>query len=149
MSCIAISSARPLDAGAVGNVLTVSIRLMRWLPPLHTAAEDIRYAGEMIDAGWVRVARQEGNVIGFIARQETDVHALYLLPDAQGMGVGTALLDDAKSVSDRLSLWTYEANQRAMRFYRQRGFLEVDRTEGSGNEAGLPDIRFAWTRGKC
>ncbi len=143
-----ISPACTLDAGAVGNVLSVSNDLSPWLPRVHTAAEEIKYAGDMIDAGWVRVAKREDKVVGFIARQEAEIHALYVLPDAQNKGVGTALLDDAKSECDRLGLWSYEANQTALHFYGQRGFQEVDRTEGSGNDAGLPDVRCEWTKEK-
>lgn len=104
------------------------------------------YAGDMIDAGWVRVAKLEGRVVGFIARHEARVHALYVLPEAQDKGVGTALLEDAKKDCEELRLWSYQANGSATRFYGLRGFIEIDRTDGAENEAGLPDIHFEWTR---
>lgn len=147
MSEITISAARTLDAGAVGHILSVSNDAMPWLPRLHSAAEEIMYAGDMIEAGWVRVAKRDGKVVGFIARWEEEVHALYVLPEAQDSGVGTALLDDAKSESDKLSLWSYQANSSATRFYGLRGFIETARTDGSENDAGLPDIRFEWVKG--
>ena len=100
MSTITISAARTLDAGAVGHILSVSNDSMPWLPRLHSAAEEIMYAGDMIEAGWVRVAKRDGKVVGFIARWEEEIHALYVLPDAQDNGVGTALLDDAKAETD-------------------------------------------------
>jgi GNAT superfamily N-acetyltransferase len=145
---ITITPARSLDAGAVGHILSVSNDLMPWLPRIHTAAEEIKYSGDMIDAGWVRVARAEGKIVGFIARHETEIYALYVLPEAQDKGVGTALIEDAKSVCDKLGLWSYEANGVASHFYGLRGFVETDRTDGSGNEAHLPDIRFEWTRSR-
>ncbi len=45
-----------------------------------------------------------------------------------------------------LGLWSYAANGVASHFYGLRGFEEVARTDGSGNEAGLPDIRFEWRK---
>ncbi|ABG31674.1 N-acetyltransferase [Roseobacter denitrificans] len=141
-----ISPARSLDAGAVGNILSVSNDLMPWLPRVHSAAEEIKYAGDMIEAGWVKVAKIDNKVVGFIARHESEVYALYVLPEAQDKGIGTALLEDAKGECDKLGLWSYEANGVAAIFYELRGFVSVDRTNGSGNEAGLPDIRFEWTR---
>ena len=145
---IQIMAARSLDAGAVGNILSVANDLMPWLPRVHSAAEEIKYSGDMIDAGWVKVAKVDGQVVGFLARHETEVYALYVLPELQDKGVGTALLEDAKSECERLGLWSYEANGVASQFYMLRGFEEVDRTDGSGNEAQLPDIRYEWTRGK-
>ena len=73
---IEIRPARPLDAGAVGHILSVSNDLMPWLPRVHTAAEEIGFSGDMIDAGWVRVARVDGKLVGFIARHETELNAL-------------------------------------------------------------------------
>jgi GNAT superfamily N-acetyltransferase len=122
---------------------------MPWLPRVHSEAEEIKYSGEMIEAGWVRVAVSGGKVVGFIARHENEIYALYVLPEAQDSGVGTALIKDAMAANDRLALWSYEANGIASHFYELRGFVEVDRTDGSGNEAGLPDIRYEWTRGKA
>ncbi|MFK7765202.1 MAG: GNAT family N-acetyltransferase [Roseobacter sp.] len=142
-----ITPARSLDAGAVGNILSVSNDLLPWLPRVHNAAEEIGFAGDMIDAGWVRVAKADGKVVAFIARHENEIYALYVLPEYQDKGVGTALIEDAKSECDALYLWSYVANGLATRFYGLRGFEEIDRTDGSSNEASLPDIRFEWKKG--
>ena len=148
MTDVIITSARPLDAGAIGHILSVSNDAMPWLPRLHSAAEEIMYAGDMIEAGWVKVAKREGKVVAFIARHSEQIHALYVLPDAQDEGVGTALLQDAKETCETLRLWSYQANGAAARFYGLRGFIEIERTDGNENDAGLPDILFEWSRGK-
>lgn len=148
MTDVIITPARPLDAGAIGHILSVSNEAMPWLPRLHSAAEEIMYAGDMIEAEWVKVAKREGKVIAFIARHNEQVHALYVLPDAQDQGVGTALLQDAKETCETLRLWSYQANGSAARFYGLRGFIEIERTDGNENDAGLPDILFEWSRGK-
>ncbi len=83
-------------------------------------------------------------MLGFLALDGKDVRALYLAPDARGRGVGRALLGRAKAGRDRLSLWAFEANPRAVAFYRREGFRVVERTDGSGNEEGLPDLRMVW-----
>jgi putative acetyltransferase len=46
---------------------------------------------------------------------------------------------------DRLSLWTFQANEGARRFYAREGFAEVRMTEGD-NEEGLPDVLLEWVR---
>lgn len=146
MTDVTVTSARPLDAGAIGAILSATNDQMPWLPRVHSSAEEIKYAGDMIDAGWVRVARLGGRVVGFIARDGTQIHALYVLPDEQHSGIGTALLQDAKNTCEELRLWSYQENLGATRFYAARGFAELERTDGSENDAGLPDIHFEWTR---
>lgn len=147
MTDVTVTSARSLDAGAIGDVLAATNDQMPWMPRVHSAAEEIKYAGDMIDAGWVRVAYLDSRLVGFIARDGKQVHALYVLPGAQHQGVGTALLDDAKLQCDELRLWSYQANMLATRFYASRGFEELERTDGSGNDAKLPDIHFEWKKG--
>jgi hypothetical protein len=69
---------------------------------------------------------------------------LYIDPFDQGLGVGSAFLDLAKTESpDGIELWTFAANSGARRFYERHGFLAVDRTDGD-NEEGAPDIRYHW-----
>ena len=146
MTQVNVTSARSLDAGAIGDILAGTNEQMPWLPRIHSAAEEIKYAGDMIEAGWVRVAHLEGKLVGFIARDDTKVHALYVLPGFQHQGVGTALLNDAKSGCDVLRLWSYQDNLAATRFYASRGFSELERTNGDANDVHLPDIHFEWTR---
>ena len=148
MSTLDISPARILDAGSVGRILSENNDLMPWLQRVHTAAEEIMYAEQMIDAGWVSVARKEGRIVGFLARWDNEIVALYVLPEHHDTGVGTALIDAAKENCGHLGLWSYQANAGASRFYDLRGFREVARTDGSSNDVGLPDIRYEWTQPK-
>ena len=93
----------------------------------------------------VRVALAGNRVVGFVAASSERVDQLYVHPDYQGMGIGSRLLQWAKDHSQgRLSLFTFERNDRAQRFYEARGF----RVAGRGFEAHwqLPDIRYEWTR---
>lgn len=100
----------------------------------------------MIDAGWVRVAYVGDEIVGWIGRKGTEIHALCLRPDMQGKGVARALMNDAKRNAKKLGLYSYQANERATRFYEAAGFVGVEYTDGAGNDARLPDIRFEWTR---
>ena len=49
-----------------------------------------------------------------------------------------------KARAGRLWLWTFQANLGAQRFYLREGFAEVRRTDGAGNDEGLPDIQYHW-----
>jgi GNAT superfamily N-acetyltransferase len=69
---------------------------------------------------------------------------LYVAPDWQGLGFGSALLAKAKTVSPRrLVLWTFQRNQRARAFYESRGFRSIAQTEGE-NEENEPDVQYEW-----
>jgi chorismate mutase len=55
------------------------------------------------------------------------------------------LLDLAKSLRpDGFSLWVFETNVGAQRFYGRHGQVPVRRTDGSDNEEKAPDIEMAW-----
>ncbi len=142
---IALRAARTTDAGKLGAMISQSVDAQSWMPKLHSGAQDVAFAGKMIDRGWVTVAEIDWTVSGFMARDGEEIHSLYIADFAQNQGVGQALIADAKTRSDRLSLWTFQANRGAQRFYKREGFEPVEETDGSGNDEGLPDIRFEWT----
>ena len=146
MSAACLRAATPLDAGVVGGILSACIDATPWLPRIHSRAEDLAFAGTMIARGWVTLAETETGPAGFIARDGAKVHALYIDAAARGRGLGRALIEDAKAQSPALELWTFQANTPAQRFYARAGFAEVERTDGAGNDEGLPDIRLIWTR---
>lgn len=146
MNAVSIRLARALDAGKLADILGAANAQLEWLPRLYSSAEEIMLIGEMIDAGWVRSAYLGDMLAGFIARKGTEIHALALRPDLQGRGVARTLMRDAQSNANKLGLWSYQANDRASQFYERAGFTEILRTDGAGNDAYLPDIRYEWQR---
>jgi hypothetical protein len=42
------------------------------------------------------------------------------------------------------SLWTFQANERARRFYERHGLRAAEFGDGSGNEEGVADVRYEW-----
>ena len=74
------------------------------------------------------------------------IEQLYVDPQWTNRGLGSALVDHAKSESTgSLELWTFAGNIGAQRFYQRHGFIEVHRTDGD-NEEGEPDIKYRWSR---
>jgi GNAT superfamily N-acetyltransferase len=142
--------ATPQDAAAVADVLIRSRRAAAdAIPPaVHSDAEVRGWVGAIViperevwlaeDAG--------GRTLGVLVLDQDWVDQLYVDPDFTGMGLGTRLIELAKSRRPAgLQLWTFASNAGAQRFYRRHGFLEAERTDGSGNEEKAPDIRFVWT----
>lgn len=141
-----LRAARSTDAGKVGVILAEFAATTDWMPQLHTGAEDIAHAGRLIDQGSVTVAERDGVVIGFIACDGAEIDALYVTRRQRGHGIGTLLLADACAKAGKLSLWTFQANVRAIAFYERHGFVEVDRTDGAGTDEKLPDVQFEWKK---
>ncbi|WP_424940846.1 N-acetyltransferase family protein [Aliiroseovarius sp. S253] len=141
-----IAPATSSDVPAMANILTGWNASTEWMPRVHSRASEREFAQMLVGNGWTLVARDETRLLGFLSRDKRKVHALYVSPHARGRGVGKALLDHAKQVSDSLSLYTFQDNDRAQRFYLREGFSEIFRTDGAGNDEGLPDICYEWRR---
>lgn len=147
MTDYVLRAALTTDAGQVGQILSDFVDATPWMPRLHTRAEDLSFAGDMIDRDWVTVAETATGIAGFVARNGEEIHALYVDATARGAGCGSALLRRMKGQAASLTLWTAQINSRARAFYGRHGFVEVERTDGSGSDERLPDVRLSWRRG--
>lgn len=139
-----VSAAR--DGAAVTDVFQRAHAEMRYLPLLHTDAEDRAFfCGRVVPLSHVNVAEIDDVIVGFSAVKDEWLDHLYVAPERQGRGVGSALLNRAMTENPAgLSLWAFEANLRAIALYTRAGFVEVRRTDGRGNEEGQPDVQMHW-----
>ena len=92
----------------------------------------------------VWLARRDGEPAGMLVLEGDLLADLYVAPEAQGAGVGSALLAHAKRRRpEGLELWVFASNRPAWAFYRRHGFEVVGGTSGA-NEEGAPDLRMRW-----
>ncbi|MCP3766044.1 MULTISPECIES: GNAT family N-acetyltransferase [unclassified Streptomyces] len=93
---------------------------------------------------WVAEA-EGGGVVGVMVLEGEELAQLYLAPEWRGRGLGDRFLALAKEHRpEGLSLWTFQVNGAAHRFYERHGFEAVEWTDGSRNEEREPDVRFVW-----
>ena len=120
--------------------------LLAFLPDLHTPNERRHFITEVVPGDHeIWVAEDEGRVVGFAALGESTLGHIYVHPDFQGRGLGTALLDKTKELRPAgFTLWTFPANEGACRFYERHGLHPIEYGDGSGNEEGVPDVRYEW-----
>jgi ribosomal protein S18 acetylase RimI-like enzyme len=145
-----IRRARPEDNDAVAETFIASFEtLLRFLPNLHTHDEHRRFITETVPQDHeIWVAEEDGRVVGLAAIGESTLGHLYVHPDFQGRGVGTALLAKTKELRPAgFTLWTFPANEQACRFYERHGLRAIEYGDGSGNEEGVPDVRYEWRPG--
>ena len=88
---------------------------------------------------------QAGQLLGILVLDGEWIDQLYVDPENLRCGIGSRLVEVAKRERPGgLRLWTFVSNSRAQWFYEHHGFLEVRRTDGSGNEERAPDIEYAY-----
>ncbi|MCC2609849.1 GNAT family N-acetyltransferase [Neorhizobium petrolearium] len=118
-----------------------------WLAGLHTPEEDRDYwTGHLLPACEIWGAERDGTLLAVNAFREDWIDQLYILPEAQGQGIGSALLEIAKGACPELFLWTFQRNTLARRFYERHGFVAVKETDGAANEEKEPDVLYRWVR---
>jgi GNAT superfamily N-acetyltransferase len=132
-----------MDQAAVIHRTAFDERLP-WLAALHTPAEDRAFFRDRVFVECEVWGAFDGELIGFIAFREGWIDQLYVAPDRQRQGVGATLLQIAKAASSSLSLWTFQRNPGARRFYEKHGFAAVEQTDGSRNEEREPDVLYRW-----
>ncbi|MBK5568575.1 N-acetyltransferase family protein [Ensifer sp. 2YAB10] len=143
---IGIRRAERDDMAACAGILNRWIDATPWMPRVHDHADVERYYAETVFAErTVILAEEDGEIAGFLSLSDDHhVTALYIDKRHRGAGIGARLIATAKAMSpDELSLWTFEHNRDAQRFYEHQGFEAVRWTDGD-NEEHLPDILYRW-----
>lgn len=147
MDEIEVRRAGVVDAEAIADVYLASFAATYQFPPAHSDWQVRRWIAEILVPGeevWVVTDRDEA-VVAMMALSLEMLDQLYVLPAWTGRGVGSRLIELAKSRRPRgLDLYTFQVNVGARRFYERHGFVEVARGDGSDNEERQPDLRYAW-----
>jgi GNAT superfamily N-acetyltransferase len=133
------------DAAEVSRVFVAARDEMTYLPRIDEEHRPV-LGGWFIERGPIFLAEENGAVVGFSGVHGGELTHLYVDPPAQSLGVGSALLAHAKAESpEGLSLWVFQKNNGARRFYERHGFRLVELTDGAGNMEQEPDARYVWT----
>ncbi|THD62952.1 GNAT family N-acetyltransferase [Phenylobacterium sp.] len=133
------------DAPAMGALHIAAMRTLTFLPQMHTVDEAMAWmATDVLPNGQAWIAEAEGEIAGYVVFTGDWIQQLYVRPDRQGRGVGSALLAHALADGRPKQLWTFQANARARGLYEARGFRAVSFTDGGGNEEKTPDVRYEW-----
>ncbi|NCT77795.1 N-acetyltransferase [Pseudomonas stutzeri] len=90
------------------------------------------------------VYERDGTVVGFVSLLDDVLAAIFVAPTEQGHGIGSALLEHAKGLRERLSLTVYAANGASIAFYRRHGFQIAG--EQLDAHTGHPERVMTWQR---
>jgi GNAT superfamily N-acetyltransferase len=141
--------ARAEDAYAVARVLIESRRVfLPFAPSAHSDPEVHRWvASTLIPSGGVSVWERLGEVVAVLAVSSDEAAAwidqLYLMPGAEGRGIGSKLLQHAhRNLRRPVRLYTFQENLRARTFYERHGYKALEFTDGQSNEEKCPDVLY-------
>lgn len=111
---------------------------------IHSFENHVNFLNHILPEQFqIDLALIDEKVVGVIAYNDREISQLYIHVDYQGIGIGKKLLDKVKAQSSgRLTLYTFEVNEKAQRFYEKHGFKVIGR--GHENEENLPDIQYEW-----
>jgi ribosomal protein S18 acetylase RimI-like enzyme len=145
---IEIGQARAEDAREIADLHITARRIaMPYLKEPFTQDDTrawfARTVSDRPEAWWV--ARHEGQIVGYMFLREEYLDHLYVRSDRQRRGIGSSLLDRARTLSPhRLELRAFERNADARAFYEAHGFHIVGRTDGQNSE-NEPDVLYVWS----
>jgi ribosomal protein S18 acetylase RimI-like enzyme len=113
---------------------------------IHSFSNQKKYFNEiLIKNNSIYIVLLNEKVIGMIAFNEKEINQLYIHKDYQDMGIGKKLLNIAKNKSTGiLTLYTFEINCKAQKFYERNGFKIIRRNYE--NEEKLNDIKYEWNK---
>lgn len=132
------------DVEAIARLFDRTLATMTYLPVVHTFEENLAWFGTRVadDEAWVW---DDGAVRGYMLLDDGELLHLYLDVGHSGRGIGSQLLDLAKARRpEGFTLWTFQQNERARRFYERHGLHAVEFGDGSGNEERVPDVKYEW-----
>lgn len=90
----------------------------------------------------VFLAEENNNSAGFIALDENHIAALFVAPASQRRGIGSTLIDYAKSIRNELTLNVYQKNEDSFRFYLKKSFDVI--AETVDHDTGEKEYKMYW-----
>ena len=143
---------RPMRAGDAGQVLAI---YQAGLDTGDASFETTAPAWDSFDQGKLPLLRHvavavSGEVLGWAAASMVSPrlvyrgvieHSVYVRPDAQGRGIGTALLDALIGSAEATGIWTIQTgifpeNTASLRLHQRAGFRVVGTRQGVGCHHG-------------
>lgn len=115
------------DSEQVINIwLTASIIAHDFIPASYWKSKVADMRDIYIPSSNTQVYEENGEVLGFISLLENYLAAIFVLPTAQGKGIGKHLIAWAKENCPSLQLSVYVDNANSVAFYKKQGFVIIE-----------------------
>lgn len=144
-----LRKATSADVNAIANVYLSSRKdLVSFAPLIHSDESILSWIrNELLLKEHVIVAEVNGIIIGMMSLTNDQdirwINQFYIHPDAVNQGVGSLMIEEAKSILESpIQLHTFQENFGARRFYERHGFKAIAFDDGSGNEENCPAVLY-------
>ena len=97
---------------------------------------------ELLTVAETWVVKQDGEVVAFMSIIEQLIGGLFTHPGRQGYGHGRALVEHARLLHDPVFVEVFEANVKAIGFYRSCGFVDHQRRTDEESEFPMLILRL-------
>lgn len=126
------------DLDAVVDIwLRASVKAHDFVDRKFWESEVVNMRNVYLPASENYVYEQGGGILGFYALHDDTLAAIFVAPEHQGQGVGSALIKHAKTQRAKLNLTVYTKNRASCDFYRSRKFVVV--REQADPHTGQPE----------
>jgi GNAT superfamily N-acetyltransferase len=135
------------EAPVVADVYLTSRReAAPYIPRVTHSRDEVRewFASIVLVEHEVWVAEIARHIIAVMVLRGESLDHLYVLQHHQRRGVGTRLLEHAKTQRRVLRLYAFQSNGPARDFYEKHGFKPIAFGDGTTNEEGAPDVLYEW-----
>jgi ribosomal protein S18 acetylase RimI-like enzyme len=143
---VTIRQAKPDDVRELEDVYVGALATMEGMPDRWTEEENRAFVRDVIVVhNEIWVAAVAGAALAFLALHRETVRHLYVQPSHQNHGLGTALIEHAKTLRPGgLRLSVLQANTSARRFYERHGFTLDELRDGLNTPEGKPEALYSW-----
>ncbi len=117
-----------------------SIAAHSFLPDAFFTTERELLRDHWLPGSETTVSVADQRILGFLSLVGNEVGGLFVDPDHQRRGIGSALMDGARLARPFLELSVFEENRNGLAFYRAYGFEITGRRVNE--DTGHPELRL-------
>lgn len=126
------------EDGLIRVWLASTIPGQSFLHPEHWRAMEPEIRQDLLPVAETWVVEDHGEIVAFMSILDNLIGGLFTHPDHQGNGHGRALIEHIRGRFAPVLVEVFEANQKAIGFYRKCGFVEHERRDDEAS--GLPQL---------
>ncbi len=124
--------------------LEASFIAHHFIPETYWKENKLKMQNIYLPMSEVYLAEHNLHTYGFIALLDTQIAAIFVSPQYQGKGVGTALIQYAQAIRTELELNVYQENPKSVQFYKTLGFEIIK--AGIDLETNSKDFLMRWEK---